>query len=88
MWPLGAVAGAARRNSASSPASSAGRGRGKGLQQPRARFRGFVGLGRQPAGGAPAAGGGGRRGPCCGAAGARLRAGEERVAVLGAGDRG
>jgi hypothetical protein len=87
MWPLGAVASIARWNPASSPASAAGRGRGECLQLPRVRFRGLVGLGRRPAGGAPAAGGGGRRGLCCGAARARVRAGEARVAVLGVGDR-
>jgi hypothetical protein len=49
MWPLGAVAGVARRNPASSPVSAAGRGRGKGPHSPRVRFRGSAGSGRGPA---------------------------------------
>jgi hypothetical protein len=54
----------------------------------RSRFPEPVGVGRWPASGAPAAGDGGRREPGCGAAGARLRTGEARVAVLGVGGRG
>jgi hypothetical protein len=88
MSPLGAVANAARRIPASSPTPAAGRGRGKGFQPPRARFRGSVSPGRRPASGAPAAGGGGRREPSCGAAGAQLRDDEARVVVLGVSGRG
>jgi hypothetical protein len=62
--PWGAVAGAARRNSASSPASAAGRGRKKGPHSPRVRFRGSPVPGDGRRGGAPAAGDGGRREPC------------------------
>jgi hypothetical protein len=85
--PCGAVAGVVRRIPASSPTPAAGKGWDRGLRPPRARFRGLLGLGRRTASGAPTAGGGGRRGPCCDAAGARLRTGEPRVAVLGVGGR-
>jgi hypothetical protein len=68
--PWGAVAGAARRNSVSSPASVAGRGQEKGSHSPRVRFRGSAGSGRWSARGCT--GGGGRREPCWGAAEARL----------------
>jgi hypothetical protein len=53
--------------------------RERALRPPRARFRGLLGLGRQPESGAPAAGGDGRREPGGGAVAAWLRAGEARV---------
>jgi hypothetical protein len=84
MWPLGRPAGAARWNPASTPAFSARRGRGDGLQSPGTRFGWLAFPWEWPACSAQVTGGGGLRWQYCGVAGARR--GWQGVAREGVGE--